>query len=54
MSGSASRNQWSRFVKRRLMLLILKLAIFIRQAEATEAIPVSVEVPALGFSDVDV
>jgi hypothetical protein len=29
MSGSASRSQFSRFVKRRLMLLILKLAIFI-------------------------
>jgi len=29
MSGSASRGQSSRFVKRRLMLLILKLAIFI-------------------------
>ena len=29
MSGSASQSQFSRFVKRRLMLLILKLAIFI-------------------------
>ena len=29
MSGSASRSQFSRFVKRRLMLLMLKLAIFI-------------------------
>ena len=29
MSGSASRSQLSRFVKRRLMLLMLKLAIFI-------------------------
>jgi hypothetical protein len=29
MSGSASRSQPSRFVKRRLMPLILKLAIFI-------------------------
>ena len=29
MSGSASRSQFSRFDKRRLMLLMLKLAIFI-------------------------
>jgi hypothetical protein len=29
MSASASRSQVSKFVKRRLMLLILKLAIFI-------------------------
>src|ERR1700722_4571856 len=29
MSGAASRSQFSRFAKRRLMLLMLKLAIFI-------------------------
>src|ERR1700722_1630105 len=29
MSGSASRSKFARFVKRRLMLLMLKLAIFI-------------------------
>src|SRR5271170_4799805 len=52
MSGSASRSQFSRFVKRRLMLLILKLAIFIGHAEANEALPFSVEVPALRFEDV--
>jgi hypothetical protein len=33
-------------------LLILKLAIFICHAEANEALPFSVEVPALRFEDV--
>ena len=33
MSGSAWRSQFSRFAKRRLMLLILKLAIFIVQGQ---------------------
>ena len=32
MSGSASRSQLSRFAKRRLTLLMLKLAIFIGSA----------------------
>ena len=54
MSGSASRSHSSRLLKRRLMLLILKLAIFIGHAEANEALPFSVEVPALRFNDVDV
>jgi hypothetical protein len=37
MSGAASQSQWSRFGKRRLMLLMLKLAIFIGSGRGASA-----------------